>query len=156
MHIHIIILELLEEYIMETEYCYNLAMRKATRLINQLYQERFTTLGLKVGQFSIIRAVHHLKETTNSQLQGVLVLDQTTLSRNLKPLVRDGILQLRADANDQRVKKVSLSAEGQALYQQALPLWQAAQAEFKAKLGEQKAKQLLSLSDSVINATTSI
>ena len=141
---------------MESEYCYNLAMRKATRLINQLYQARFSTLGLKVGQFSIIRAVHQLKETTNSQLQGILVLDQTTLSRNLKPLIRDGILRLRADANDQRVKKISLTVEGQALYQQALPLWKEAQAEFAAKMGEENAKQVLSLSNFVIKATTPI
>jgi len=140
----------------ESDYCYNLAMRKATRLINQLYQEHFSTLGLKVGQFSIIRAVHFLKETTNSQLQGILVLDQTTLSRNLKPLIRDGILVLTPDENDQRVKKIRLTNTGQTLYQQALPLWKESQTELEKKLGKQNAQQVLALSDSFVETLAEV
>lgn len=137
---------------MENEFCFNLAMRKATRLINQLYQERFNTIDLKSGQFSIIKAVHHLKETTNSELQGILVLDQTTLSRNLKPLIRDEYLFLAPDKNDQRIKKISLTKKGEALYKKALPLWKDAQTEMVKRLGQDNASNILNLSEKFIES----
>jgi hypothetical protein len=50
---------------MDNPHCFNLAMRKSSRLITQFYQERLSKTGLKVGQFSILRAVSFSKETTN-------------------------------------------------------------------------------------------
>jgi len=127
-------------------------MRKSSRLITQFYDERFSPLGLKVGQFSILRVVDICKVTTNKELQHHLVIDQTTLSRNLKPLIRDGLLSLSIDPNDQRVKNICLSAEGRKLYQQALPLWHEAQQELCKKLGEDDAEKILSLSDAFVKA----
>ncbi len=77
---------------MDNNLCFNLAMRKSSRLITQFYQERLSKIDLKIGQFSILRAVKFKKETSNKELQSILVLDQTTLTRNLKPLIRDGYL----------------------------------------------------------------
>jgi DNA-binding MarR family transcriptional regulator len=137
---------------LDTKHCFNLAMRKSSRLITQFYEERLAPLALKVGQFSILRAVHVLKKTNNKELQSVLVIDQTTLSRNLKPLIRDGYLNLSADPSDQRIKKISLSTDGEALYQQALPLWRGAQQDLCKKLGEEDAMKILSLSDAFVKA----
>lgn len=116
--------------------CYNLSMRKACRIINQFYEGRLSAAGIKVGQFSILRSVFFTKETTNKELQKILVLEQTTLTRNLKPLFRDGLLSLTLDPEDKRIKKISLTPEGHKRYHQALPLWQNAQKEFNQKIGE--------------------
>jgi len=137
---------------MDTSVCFNLAMRKSSRLITKFYEERLSTLGLKAGQFSVLRAVDYKKQTTNKELQGILAIDQTTLSRNLKPLFRDGYLHLQADANDARVKLISLTPEGEALYQSALPVWEKAQQDIIHKLGRTEAEKILTLSDSFVKA----
>lgn len=135
---------------MKIEYCYNLAMRKSTRLITQFYEERLSAVGLKVGQFSILRAVNYRQKTTNKELQHILVLDQTTLSRAIKPLIRDGLLTITADESDLRSKIISLSPEGKKTYQKALPLWQDAQNSLTEKLGSKEIEQILNLSDSFV------
>lgn len=137
---------------MNTDYCFNLAMRKSSRLITQFYEERFKHLGLKVGQFSILRAVYYKKETTNKELQQILVLDQTTLTRNLKPLFRDLYLQTSSDSNDARLKNISLTAAGKSLYEEALPIWKQAQQDIVSKLGEEQAGKIQELSDQFVKA----
>jgi DNA-binding MarR family transcriptional regulator len=132
--------------------CFNLAMRKSSRLITQFYQERLSKTGLKVGQFSILRAVNFCKETSNKELQSILVLDQTTLSRNLKPLIRDGYLKLSAHSEDGRQKIISLSPAGLALYQETLPIWQAAQDELQQKIGTSETDNILALTDIFVKA----
>jgi len=132
---------------MSHEHCFNLELRKSARLITQFYESYLSEIGLKVGQYSILRAVHLLKQTTSKELQLILVLDQTTLSRNLKPLVRDGLLDLSVDEKDHRVKLISLSEEGKKTYLLALPLWEKAQNEIKEKLGENDVYKIVQLSD---------
>jgi DNA-binding MarR family transcriptional regulator len=132
---------------MNTDFCFNLAMRKSSRLITQFYEERLKQVGLKVGQFSILRAVYFKKETTNKALQQILVLDQTTLTRNLKPLFRDLYLQTSSDPNDARLKNISLTIKGNDLYDEALPLWKQAQQDIVSKLGEEQAGNIQELSD---------
>jgi len=140
---------------MNTDFCFNLAMRKSSRLITQFYEERLKLVGLKVGQFSILRAVSFAKETTNKELQNILVLDQTTLTRNLKPLFRDGYLQTTSDPNDGRLKTIRLTQSGRGLYEQALPIWQQAQQDILNKLGEDKAKQIHELANTFIKGLSS-
>ena len=135
---------------MNTDHCFNLAMRKSSRLITQFYEERLKQVGLKVGQFSILRAVHFTNETTNKELQQILVLDQTTLTRNLKPLFRDMYLQTSADPNDGRLKTISLTTEGKALYEKALPIWQQAQQDIVSKLGKEQAENIQALSNQFV------
>ena len=138
------------EKTLDTSHCFNLAMRKSSRLITQFYEGRLSEVGLKSGQFSILRAIRALKETTNKDLQKVLVLDQTTLSRNLKPLIREEYLQLSANPDDARVKHISLTKKGKALYKKALPIWEKAQQDIVDKMGERDAKKILSQADSFV------
>ena len=132
------------------EHCLNLELRKSARLITQFYEARLSEVGLKVGQFSILRAVYLCKQTNNKELQRILVLDQTTLSRNLKPLIRDELLSLAVDDNDHRIKLITLSDKGKSTYQTALPLWQAAQDEISKKLGKEQVKHITELTDKLL------
>jgi DNA-binding MarR family transcriptional regulator len=137
--------------VLKFEKCYNLALRKSCRLINQFYEERLLTAGLKVGQFAIIRAIYLMKQTTNKRLQEALVLDQTTLSRNLKPLIRDGFLTLELHHQDKRIKIITLSECGLKKYQQALPLWKQAQEDLRNKIGEDESVNILNSSRLLVN-----
>ena len=130
--------------------CLNLALRKSNRLITQFYDDKFAVLGIRVGQFSILRAVSHCKVTTNKELQHILVIEQTTLTRNLKPLIRDGLLSLTASAEDQRVKEIRFTKKGEALYKKALPIWEQTQSEMIKRLGKDEAEKIMSLSQSIV------
>jgi DNA-binding MarR family transcriptional regulator len=137
---------------MDNHHCFNLAMRKSSRLITQFYQERLSKTGLKIGQFSILRAVKFKKETSNKELQSILVLDQTTLTRNLKPLIRDGYLTLSSHSEDGRQKIISLSPAGLDLYEEALPIWKAAQDELQQKVGPAETDNILALANVFVKA----
>lgn len=137
---------------METAFCFNLAMRKSNRLITQFYEEKLSQVGLKSGQYSILRAVNYEKVTSNKELRNILVIDQTTLSRNLKPLFRDGYLEQFPDPDDSRIKNISLTPKGKAMYEKSHPIWMKAQAELEKKLGKVESQQILSLSTSIVKA----
>jgi DNA-binding MarR family transcriptional regulator len=81
-----------------------------------------------------------------------LVLDQTTLTRNLKPLIRDGYLTLSAHSEDARQKIISLSPAGLALYEEALPIWKAAQDELQQKVGPAETDNILALANVFVKA----
>ena len=130
--------------------CLNLELRKANRVLSQIYDSYMAKCGLKTSQFSILRAVSLLKKTTNRQLQDILVLDQTTLSRGLKPLIRDGYIDVR-EGSDRRQKELLLSQTGKALFSEAERLWEEAQHYVELNLGEETKKQLLTLSKAVVS-----
>ena len=132
------------------ERCINFSIRKANRVLNQIYDSQLAKCGLKGGQYSILRALNKLKESNNRDLQDILVVDQTTLTRGLKPLMRDGYIQSRS-GEDQRIKLLSLSPQGKDLYKEATKHWRVAQRQVASRLGEVTIEQLFSISDSVVS-----
>ena len=130
--------------------CLSLNLRKANRVMSQIYDHYLAECGIKGTQFAILRATKFCGRTTNKQLQEVLVLDQTTLSRNLKPLLRDGFI-LAQEGDDRRVKVLSLSKDGEKLFELAQSQWQQAQIEVKEKLGEANTALLHSLSNTIVS-----
>lgn len=131
------------------EHCLNLELRKANRVLSQIYDSYLSPIGLKTSQFSILRAIRFLKQTTNRDLQDVLVLDQTSLSRALKPLIRDGYVAVSA-GTDRRQKQLQLSDSGRQLFRDAEPLWAAAQEYVSSRLGQDGKSALLEVSDAVV------
>lgn len=129
--------------------CVNLSYRKASRVISQIYDRELSEVGLKCTQFSILRAVREMRQTTNAQLQELLVLEQTTLTRGLKPLIRDGFIKMEPGM-DKREKLLSLTRVGQQLYRKADKKWQHAQDAVVGKLGRKMARQMLEMNNTLI------
>jgi MarR family transcriptional regulator for hemolysin len=134
----------------KSEICLAHALRRADRVVSQLYNEHLAPLGLRVTQFSILRALDIMGNTTASQVQEMLVMDQTTVSRALKPLIRDGYISV-AEGATKREKSLSLSTEGKKLYQRALVPWNEAQKSFRKKLGKGQDDHLIALSNQVVS-----
>lgn len=130
------------------EHCLNFSMRKANRTLNKIYDRHLQGCGLKGGQFSILRVIDHYKQTTNSELQEAMSIDQTTLSRNLKPLIRDGYISV-SQGDDLRVKLLSLSAEGKSLFKEGTKYWQRAQKEVMQKLGKENTEKVIAIASLV-------
>ena len=109
-------------------------IRQATRLITQVYDEFLQPSGLRSTQFSLLAAVALAHEMPLTRLAEMLVLDRTTLTRNLKPLERDGLLVIEA-ATDRRVHPIRMTPHGLQVLKAALPCWRQAQERIKALLG---------------------
>ncbi|WP_415885273.1 MarR family winged helix-turn-helix transcriptional regulator [Neptuniibacter sp. QD37_6] len=130
--------------------CLNFSLRKAVRVLNRIYDQYLAEAGLTGGQFSILYVVHELDVATNKKLQSILVLDQTTLTRNLKPLLREGYLSSIPSVTDRRQKNLSLTPEGKAKFLEAREQWFKAQQKIYKELGPELSEQLISLSDTVV------
>ena len=132
------------------ERCLGHSIRSADRVVSQIYNDLLAPVGIKITQFSILRALHYMGSTTAKEVQQVLVLEQATISRALKPLLRDGYI-ISQEGDDKRQKLLRLSAEGEALYQQALVPWNQAQTIMREELGSIFEKNLLNLSKKIVS-----
>ncbi len=109
-------------------------LRMVTRVVTQLYDDILRPSGLRVTQFSILATIARLDEANLKQLEGTLAIDQTTLTRSLNLLERDGVIA-RASHPDGRIKAMRLTAKGTRALAVARPLWAQAQDRVLRELG---------------------
>lgn len=127
--------------------CTCFSLRKAARVVTQLFDKMMIPSGLLVTQFTILGVVAGMKESTMNQLAQYLVMDRTTLTRNLKPLEREGLIQINPGL-DKRTRLISLTQKGARALENALPFWEQAQASIMLQLGQERWETLmLQLSD---------
>jgi DNA-binding MarR family transcriptional regulator len=119
-------------------------MRKASRRLAQLYDTALAPSGLKSTQLSILGEIARRSKTppTMQELAAELVMDRSTLGHNLRPLQRDGFVELRQDAGDRRRRYVQLTSEGQKKHAEARTYWALAQEHFLSIFGEEKSADL--------------
>ena len=129
--------------------CLNLKLRQANRVLTSYYDSHLRDLGLTVEQFSVLRSLWYMKKTSQKSLQEVLIVQQTTLTRNLRPLIREGYVQTEPSPEDGRVTLVSLTADGKKVFQKARKKWEKAQQSVAANLGEQMTEQLLKVASAI-------
>lgn len=124
--------------------CMGMHVRRASRIVTQVYDSALHPVGLGVNQFTLLAAIHLMESATITHLAQELFTDQTTLTRNLKLLEKRGLVVIHP-GEDRRVKLASLTAEGKAILAQAVPLWEQAQASVREHMGQQQWQTLLSL-----------
>ena len=132
--------------------CHCQALRQAARRLTTYYDAALAPVGLRVSQFSILARLHRDGPRGIQALAAELVMDRTTLGRNIQPLERDGLLAAIPDPADRRARVLSITDRGAALVAVARPAWQAAQAGFEARYGAQPASQLHAALQSVVAA----
>ncbi len=130
--------------------CFNL--RKATRAMTQYYDQNMKSLGLRGTQFTILAALFEAQPVTISHLAEFLIMDRTTLTRNLKPLEKQDLIQIIPGA-DQRTRELHLTQKGRQTFKTAKPLWERTQTEIINNLGETKLKKLLFMLNETIAIT---
>jgi DNA-binding MarR family transcriptional regulator len=123
--------------------CTCFSLRKAARVVTQLFDEMMAPSGLLVTQFTILGVVAAIKESTMNQLAQYLVMDRTTLTRNLKPLEREGLIQINPGL-DKRTRLISLTQKGVRSLENAIPFWEQAQASVVSQLGQEYWETLMS------------
>jgi DNA-binding MarR family transcriptional regulator len=100
--------------------------------------------GLKATQCSLLTQIYDLGNPTMAELASSLLMDLSAMRHSLEPLIRDGLVLLRVDAKDRRVKRVVLTPARAAKFEQAMQLWRKAQGRFEQAFGSARAAELRS------------
>jgi DNA-binding MarR family transcriptional regulator len=127
------------------EECTCLAVRQAARRITQFYDQHLAPAGLRTTQFSILAKLKFLGPMTINALADELVMDRTTLGRNILPLEREGLISITPGRADRRSKELRLSEAGRERLRAARHGWREAQAGFAAVFGEDRTVGLRAL-----------
>ena len=115
--------------------CVSYRLRRAARKAAVLFDRALRPAGLRNTQFSLLGALNYLGDISIGDLAVELATDPTTLNRNLRVLIRDGLVE-DFEAEDGRIRLVRLTAKGRKRLAEALPLWRAAQAQVLSELGD--------------------
>lgn len=110
--------------------------------MSQMYERHLNVAGITAAQFTLLAAIGRKPGVQMADLAEQMVMDRTTLVRALKPLQRDGIVEAAQESRSSRAVGLRLTALGKDTLAKASALWRAAQEEFEAKFGEQRAKAL--------------
>ncbi len=120
--------------------CFNL--RRATRAITKTYDNALKPAGMTSSQFTLLSVVAGNGPLSMHDLAASLGVDRTTLTRNLQPLIRENLIDVRA-GKDQRQRLVKLSRTGRNRLKQAAKCWQSVQGKVVAAFGQAEARNLL-------------
>lgn len=125
-------------------------VRRASRVLSQIYEEAMRPLGLRMTQFSILQALSLTGEKLQGDLAEFLALDSTTLTRSAMLLRKRGWIK-SVKGKDRRERWLSLSRSGEKELARIQPAWEAVQKQLRSKLGEERWNSLVHLSTEVAN-----
>jgi DNA-binding MarR family transcriptional regulator len=132
--------------------CACFKVRKAARAITKLYEEVLRPTGLRATQFSLLVATRVMGPVTVVKLAQIMVMDRTTLTRNLQVLEKRGLISIKP-GEDRREREVTLTAVGMEVLTKAVPLWEETQERVKKGLGEERLHNLLGDLSEMISLT---
>lgn len=127
--------------------CINGKLRRLHRLLNSAYENKFRPYGLRGSMLSILFMVGKNPGINQKSIADAFVLDQSTMSRDLKRLADKGWLDIKK-GEDARNSELSLTRSGYALVEELSPIWQKTHETVERILGTYNVQQL----DVVMNA----
>jgi DNA-binding MarR family transcriptional regulator len=116
------------------DHCLCLHVQRAARALARRFDEVLRPLGLTNGQFSLLMSLNRPEAPTIGSVAVLLAMDRTTLTANLKPLERRGLVTVAVDAKDRRSRRLGITTKGRGLLGEAFPLWKAAHAKTEGLL----------------------
>jgi DNA-binding MarR family transcriptional regulator len=130
--------------------CNCFVVRSAARHVTQLYDQFLAPVGLHVTQFSILAKLKRRGPMTINALAKEMLMDRTTLSRNVLPLERDGMVKIEASISDGRAKELHLTKAGDKRLQAGREAWAQAQARFENRFGAKRAADFRAMLHAVV------
>jgi DNA-binding MarR family transcriptional regulator len=134
----------------KAEDCNCFAVRSAARHVSQFYDQFLVPIGLRTTQFSILAKLKRRGPLTINALAGEMVMDRTTLGRNILPLERDGLIQVEPLPSDRRAKQLRLTNAGEKRLQAGIKAWANAQSQFEVTFGTKRAGELRAMLRAVV------
>ncbi|HEX2190613.1 MAG TPA: MarR family winged helix-turn-helix transcriptional regulator [Longimicrobiaceae bacterium] len=134
--------------------CLCFRARRVSRALTRMYDEALRPLGIQATQLTLLNAVAMMagRGGTLRRLADVLAMDGTTLSRNLRPLEKGGLVRIERSPADRRARVARLTPAGERMVAEALPLWTQAHGRVVAALGAEAAAELKLRFDAAVAA----
>jgi len=126
--------------------CTNFKLRQLTRRVTQHYDRVVAASGLKTTQYSLLSQMEHLGPARPSDLAAAMAMDNSTLTRNLQPLIASGWAET-GPGEDGRSRRVAITARGRAKRLEAQREWKRAQLALNERLGAGRVAALHALLD---------
>ncbi|HET9414951.1 MAG TPA: MarR family transcriptional regulator [Pseudolabrys sp.] len=114
--------------------CLCLHLQRAARVVARKFDDVFRPLGITQGQFSLLMSLNRPEPPVLGSVAELLAMDRTTLTANLKPLERRGLVRIKMDESDRRGRRLALTADGRALLAEATPIWKRHHAALERQL----------------------
>jgi DNA-binding MarR family transcriptional regulator len=124
--------------------CFCILLRQAARKSSSVYDRALAPLGINVAQLSLLRKIARAQSISLTELARLADLDRSTMGRNAKVLQRMDLIE-QTSGEDHRETHIALTSTGRDLVERGGPLWDQAQDEIEAKLGNEGVEQLLTL-----------
>ena len=115
--------------------CLCLHTQRAARTLARRFDDALRPTELTNGQFSLLISLNRPEPATIASVSALLAMDRTTLTANLKPLERRGLVKVSVDPADKRSRHLTLTPAGHALLVEAAPLWKRAHTAMERLLG---------------------
>jgi len=140
-----------EREIIENCACHK--VRMAARAVTRGYDDALRPVGLRATQLIVLVAVGMEGSMSITALADVLGMDRTTLTRNLDPLAKDGLIEVGVEGW-RRSRAVGITKKGRSRLREALPLWSRAQENLRGKLGSREWTGVRNSLDQLIQAAS--
>jgi DNA-binding MarR family transcriptional regulator len=114
--------------------CVGFNVRRTTRLVTQFYDKMLVPSGLRSTQYSLLNVLSLTGELRINDLAHLLAMDRTTLTRNLRPLIKQGLVKI-STGSDRRARIILLTSKGRSAMDKATPFWEQAQSHITKQLG---------------------
>ena len=114
--------------------CLCLHVQRAGRALARRFDEALRPLALTQGQFSLLMSLNRPQPPSIGEVSALLAMDRTTVTANVKPLERRGLVQVRVDPDDRRNRRLELTASGRALLAATAPVWKRTHAATERRL----------------------
>lgn len=132
------------------ENCNCLVLRQAARHVTQYYDQCLSSVHLRGTQYSILSRLKRLGPMTVNALAREMVMDRTTIGRNIQPLRRMGLITTQRGQEDRRSKEVRLTTAGTVRLRAAAKKWAEAQAGFEKAFGSARSGEMRRLLRAVV------
>ncbi|MEM6802357.1 MAG: MarR family transcriptional regulator [Bacteroidota bacterium] len=128
--------------------CVNARLRRLHRMINTAYQQKIQPFGLRGSMLSILFIIGKNPGINQKSLADMLVLDASTMSRDIKKMKEKGWLLIQK-AEDNRNSFLSLSKEGYQLVEEVAPVWEKLHTKVEQLLGAFNLQQIDSMTEAI-------
>ncbi|AXK82370.1 MarR family transcriptional regulator [Pseudolabrys taiwanensis] len=116
--------------------CLCLHAQRAARALARHFDDVLRPVGITSGQFSLLMSLNRPEPPSIGSVAQLLAMDRTTLTANLKPLERRGLVKVAVDPEDRRSRRLALTPEGRNVLAEAFPLWKGTHAAIEQKIAE--------------------
>lgn len=116
------------------DHCLCFATQRAARALARRFDDAFRPLGITSGQFSLLMSLNREAPPPLGAVASLMAMDRTTLTANLKPLVKRGYTEVLVDPADKRGRLLKLMPAGMAVLKAATPIWERMHREIEQPL----------------------